>query len=288
MTGESVGRGRPNQLRRGLTVSADTIVPGAGNPQNLNRYAYVRNSPINLIDPTGHFEEEAIITYLTATYRDNWRRYYEAWKANTAWWEMLLAAQAGDVLFGVADASGRFRYQFNGAGRTELTGYTVLEGQEYDLDMVRTGVTARIGGGYDLNGSDYSVYSGIYWEGIYRPTARRPDDLFPFSKHDPQFYEPDDHDRANAGWVGAGGSALAGLGAGALCATGLGCIAVGLAVAAATYAGQSYLGFDTAVQDALDVEVGDLHATVGAFHFNFQIPSAWSSSTHMEWMRYER
>jgi RHS repeat-associated protein len=35
-------------------ISADTIVPGAGNPQALNRYAYVFNNPVNLIDPTGH------------------------------------------------------------------------------------------------------------------------------------------------------------------------------------------------------------------------------------------
>ncbi|MDH7475630.1 MAG: hypothetical protein QHJ74_16745, partial [Anaerolineae bacterium] len=28
--------------------------PGAGNPQNLNRYAYVRNNPLRYTDPSGH------------------------------------------------------------------------------------------------------------------------------------------------------------------------------------------------------------------------------------------
>jgi len=35
-------------------ISADTIVPGAGNPQSLNRYAYVLNNPIRYNDPSGH------------------------------------------------------------------------------------------------------------------------------------------------------------------------------------------------------------------------------------------
>ncbi|MCZ7672033.1 MAG: peptidoglycan DD-metalloendopeptidase family protein [Chloroflexi bacterium] len=40
----------------GRFASADTIVPNPTNPQSLNRYSYVRNSPLNLIDPTGHRE----------------------------------------------------------------------------------------------------------------------------------------------------------------------------------------------------------------------------------------
>jgi hypothetical protein len=35
-------------------LSADTIVPGYANPQNLNRYSYTLNNPVRYIDPTGH------------------------------------------------------------------------------------------------------------------------------------------------------------------------------------------------------------------------------------------
>lgn len=38
----------------GRFVSADTIVPSAGNPADLNRYAYARNSPVKYVDPDGH------------------------------------------------------------------------------------------------------------------------------------------------------------------------------------------------------------------------------------------
>jgi RHS repeat-associated protein len=43
------------ELRR--FISADTIVPSIVNPQALNRYSYVLNNPINLIDPTGHWTD---------------------------------------------------------------------------------------------------------------------------------------------------------------------------------------------------------------------------------------
>jgi RHS repeat-associated protein len=35
-------------------VQPDTIVPEPGNPQSLNRYSYVNNTPVNATDPTGH------------------------------------------------------------------------------------------------------------------------------------------------------------------------------------------------------------------------------------------
>ena len=38
----------------GRIISADTIVPDPMNPQAYNRYSYVYNRPINLIDPSGH------------------------------------------------------------------------------------------------------------------------------------------------------------------------------------------------------------------------------------------
>jgi RHS repeat-associated protein len=40
--------------RLGRFLSADTIVPDWTNPQSLNRYSYVLNSPLKYIDPTGH------------------------------------------------------------------------------------------------------------------------------------------------------------------------------------------------------------------------------------------
>jgi len=38
----------------GRFISADTIVPGAGNGQAFNRYSYALNSPLVFLDPTGH------------------------------------------------------------------------------------------------------------------------------------------------------------------------------------------------------------------------------------------
>jgi RHS repeat-associated protein len=41
----------------GRFVQPDTIVPDPANPQDLNRYAYVRNNPLLYTDPTGRYGE---------------------------------------------------------------------------------------------------------------------------------------------------------------------------------------------------------------------------------------
>ncbi len=38
----------------GRFISADTLVPEPGNPQSLNRYAYVTNNPLRYVDDDGH------------------------------------------------------------------------------------------------------------------------------------------------------------------------------------------------------------------------------------------
>jgi RHS repeat-associated protein len=43
-------------------ASADTIIPDPSDPQSFNRYSYVRNNPLNRIDPTGHIDCETLGT----------------------------------------------------------------------------------------------------------------------------------------------------------------------------------------------------------------------------------
>ncbi|MEM9774924.1 MAG: RHS repeat-associated core domain-containing protein [Chloroflexota bacterium] len=39
-------------------LTPDTIVPEPANPQSWNRYSYVHNNPINLVDPSGHSSQK--------------------------------------------------------------------------------------------------------------------------------------------------------------------------------------------------------------------------------------
>ncbi len=72
----------------GRFIQADTIVPEPGNPQALNRYAYVLNNPLRYTDPTGHAECSAGDT---ACWQSEWQwknRWYNAhgWFDNGNGW----------------------------------------------------------------------------------------------------------------------------------------------------------------------------------------------------------
>jgi RHS repeat-associated protein len=43
----------------GRFLSVDTIVPRPSDPQSLNRFSFVRNNPLNRVDPSGHEPCEA-------------------------------------------------------------------------------------------------------------------------------------------------------------------------------------------------------------------------------------
>ena len=53
-TGLNFAEARYDSSAQGRFTSADSVGGSAGNPQSLNRYAYVGNNPMNYSDPTGH------------------------------------------------------------------------------------------------------------------------------------------------------------------------------------------------------------------------------------------
>jgi RHS repeat-associated protein len=130
----------------GRFISPDTIVPEPGNPQALNRYSYVLNNPLRYTDPTGMFSEDEIEQYLRGNYGDLWRDYWNAWRSDDVFWNMLLEAQYQDVLW--APTSGLGAGIFVNSGST----FTLLS--EHELYQYQ-GM-----GPYFLNNNPGTAYTG--------------------------------------------------------------------------------------------------------------------------------
>ena len=109
----------------GRFISADPLVPEPGNPQTLNRYAYVYNNPLGYIDPTGHFSEEELLRYGVF----NGPRQMAAYQADefhgADWYWALRAAEEGDWL----ETWWSFWHGFHSSGMVKARGqFRVADG----------------------------------------------------------------------------------------------------------------------------------------------------------------
>ena len=83
----------------GRFISADTLVPSPGDPQNLNRYSYVRNNPLKYTDPSGHFTRDEIVEYSGAADWEEALSFFEEggkWEGRWGWLAVLNRALLGD------------------------------------------------------------------------------------------------------------------------------------------------------------------------------------------------
>lgn len=129
----------------GRFASADTIIPNSTHPQSYNRYTYALNSPIEFVDPTGYFSEDAIQNYIWTMCGDSWSCFdttLEEWQSNSEWWELLIEAQAGDVIFGHSHQN--VFHTFSGVGKEKLSGIYLsdpygnrIDSSNYEISVAR-------------------------------------------------------------------------------------------------------------------------------------------------------
>jgi hypothetical protein len=88
-------------------VQADSIVPEPGNPQSLNRYSYVLNSPLRYTDPSGHIaclDEECNWVESPVTGKVMWRGSGSPPSSESDWWDSPLE-QRPDYYYGSVGVS---------------------------------------------------------------------------------------------------------------------------------------------------------------------------------------
>ncbi len=84
------------------------MVPGAGNPQALNRYAYAVGNPVRYNDPSGHLTEDQIKAYFGVETWEEVLSFFETGgelEGRWGWLETLRRAKLGDeiLFFEVSD-----------------------------------------------------------------------------------------------------------------------------------------------------------------------------------------
>ena len=148
----------------GRFISADTVAPDPSKPQSLNRYSYAVNSPLNYVDPTGHW-------FVGLNYNffwDNWQQSnwqfsfgdnnggYFSWSWDAIQGYFYTAAYGANAANG---SSTTLNYKFGGETGGDTMRGEVSEGggnefaiSDYLPDAQMIGVSNTLGIALALNG----------------------------------------------------------------------------------------------------------------------------------------
>ena len=114
---------RPYAPALGRFLQADTLVPDPGNPQSLNRYAYVLGNPLRLVDPSGHkycdsFDANGRCVSENEAF---WVRFRGGWGGDYMVAVQSGAEKVGAALAGVLNSSARERRAWIATGDRPVT-----------------------------------------------------------------------------------------------------------------------------------------------------------------------
>lgn len=163
----------------GRFTTPDSIIPKPDNPQDFNRYAYVRNNPLKYVDPSGHLSLDAIWKYFG--FRPNERALMAKkwgkgvtdflWNNDTSWGAVMNYVGGSAVLMLFEDSkTGKFVGGFWGLSGNDR-GTRVTEADVRTADSVTLGSNIAKGlldGTYNLPNRLNSLYRYDYYLREYK------------------------------------------------------------------------------------------------------------------------
>jgi RHS repeat-associated protein len=127
----------------GRFITPDTIVQSPYDPQSLNRYAYCRNNPINLVDPTGHLWWWVIPAIIGAIIGGA----TAAITHQPIWQGILIGAATGVLGAGLGTYLGEGAAKMLGAGMDKFWKGFVIGGMEFGTGGFFSGAGNALAGG---------------------------------------------------------------------------------------------------------------------------------------------